>query len=70
MPLFLSPPQQLSSRRDRLVSRENNGMLMRALFTEDAGSCTLALVVVLENMDQHILLCRLHRSPCCAKPRM
>lgn len=62
--------QQLSSRKGRLLSRENNGMLMKALLPETAGSCTLALVVVLENVECYILLFRLHRFPCCANPRV
>lgn len=66
----LHPISQLSSRKGRLVSKENNGMLMRALLPGTAGSCTLALVVVLENMEYHILLFWLHRFPCCANPRV
>lgn len=64
------PFQGLSSRRDRHASRGNNGTLMGALFAQPAGSCTVALVAVLENTERRILLCRLHRCPCCAKPHM
>lgn len=64
----LHPTKQLSSTEDRLVSTENNGVLMRALLPETAGSCTLALAVLLENMEFHILVCRLHRFPCRANP--
>lgn len=64
----LHPTKQLSSTEDRLASPENNGVLMRALLPETAASCTLALVVLLENLEFHILVCRLHRFPCCANP--
>lgn len=68
LPLFLLPLPcpKLRQQKGKLVSRENKalqGTLMRALLTENVGSCTWACIVLWENMEQCVLLCRLQAAP-------
>lgn len=68
LPLFLLPPPCLipQQQKGQLVYRENKalqGKLLRVLLMENVGSHIWACIVVWENMEQCVLLCRLQAAP-------